>query len=152
MIEDDKYLPNMQAYLTASTDGNNGKEFKLSTFLSSVYDEIVNNHVNITQPSINEPLTVTAANNSRIVNCNTLVHLNQTEISVEVIFSRFNTVVKNIYKYHKIPIVKSTYSYYLLVLISFYDHVVRIFFLVLLAEASSILFVTTYIFFRKNNK
>jgi len=123
MEEEHNYLPTMQAYLTTSTASNGGKEFKLSTFLSSLpYAEIVIDYTNTSQPSINEPsANVTAANNSRIVNCATLVHLNQTEISVEVIFSWFNTDVKNIYKYHKIPIVNSTYSYYLLVLISFYE-------------------------------
>jgi len=96
MEEEHNYLPTMQAYLTTSTASNGGKEFKLSTFLSSVlYAEIVTDNTNTSQPSINEPLAnVTAANNSRIVNCTTFVHLNQTEISVEVIFYRLNTIVK----------------------------------------------------------
>lgn len=104
MEKEHNYLPTMQAYLTTSTDSNGGKEFKLSTFLSSVlYAEIVTDNTNTSQPSINEPLAnVTAANNSRIVNCTALVHLNQTDISVEVIFYKCNTIIKiyiNIIKY-----------------------------------------------------
>lgn len=104
MEEEHNYLPTMQAYLTTSTASNGGKEFKLSTFLSSViYAEIVTDNTNTSQPSINEPLAnVTTANNSRIVNCTTLVPLNQTDISVEVIFCKFNTIIKiytNIIKY-----------------------------------------------------
>ncbi|XP_015365173.1 PREDICTED: uncharacterized protein LOC107162678 [Diuraphis noxia] len=97
MEEEHNYLPTMQAYLTTSTASNGGKEFKLSTFLSSVlYAEIVTDNTNTSQPSINEPLAnVTAANNSRIVNCTTLTHLNQTEISVEVVnSSRLGYVLK----------------------------------------------------------
>lgn len=104
MEEEHNYLPTMQAYLTTSTASNGGKEFKLSTFLSSViYAEIVTDNTNTSQPSINEPLAnVTTANNSKIVNCTTLVPLNQTDISVEVIFCKFNTIIKmytNIIKY-----------------------------------------------------
>lgn len=80
----------MQAYLTTSTASNSGKEFKFSTFLSSVlYAELVTDN-NSSLPSINEPLAnVTTANNSRIVNCTNVVPLNQTDISVEVIYSLF---------------------------------------------------------------
>lgn len=96
MEEEHNYLPTMQAYLTTSTASNGGKEFKLSTFLSSViYAEIVTDNTNTSQPSINEPLAnVTTANNSKIVNCTTLVPLNQTDISVEVIVCKFNTIIK----------------------------------------------------------
>lgn len=81
----------MQAYLTTSTASNGGKEFKFSTFLSSV---LYADNTNTSQPSINEPLAnVTAANNSRIVNCTNTVPLNQTDISVEVMFYDFNTLL-----------------------------------------------------------
>lgn len=98
MEEEHNYLPTMQAYLTTSTASNGGKEFKLSTFLSSViYVEIVTDNTNTSQPSINEPLAnVTTANNSKIVNCSTLVPLNQTDISVEVVnSSRLGYVLKS---------------------------------------------------------
>lgn len=76
----------MQAYLTTSTASNGGKEFKFSTFLSSVlYAELGPDNTNTSLPSINEPLAnVTAANSSRIVNCTNIIPLNQTDISVEV--------------------------------------------------------------------
>lgn len=91
----------MQAYLTTSTASNGGKEFKFSTFLSSVlYAELVTDNANTSQPSINEPLAnVTAVNNSRIVNCTNFVPLNQTDISVEVIFYNLNTLKLTLYHY-----------------------------------------------------
>lgn len=87
MEEEHNYLPTMQAYLTTSTASNGGKDFKFTTFLSSVlYAELVTDNTNTSLPSINEPLAnVTTANNSRIVNCTAFAPLNQTEISVEVI-------------------------------------------------------------------
>jgi len=96
--EEHNYLPTMQAYLTTSTASNGGKEFKFSTFLSSVlYAELVTDNTNTTQPSISEPLAnVTAANSSRIVNCTNVVPLNQTEISVEIVNStRLGYVLKS---------------------------------------------------------
>lgn len=52
-----------------------------------LYAELVTDNTNTSQPSINEPLTnITSANNSRIVNCTNFIPLNQTEISVEVIY------------------------------------------------------------------
>lgn len=78
----------MQAYLTTSTATSGGKDFKFSSFLTSVvYAELVSDNTNTSLPSINEPLAnVTVANNSRIVNCTDFALLNQTEISVEVIY------------------------------------------------------------------
>lgn len=82
----------MQAYLTTSTASNGGKEFKFSTFLSAVlYAELGTDNSNASQSSINEPLAnVTNANSSKIVNCTDIVPLNQTEISVEVMFTNTN--------------------------------------------------------------
>lgn len=78
----------MQAYLTTSTISHTSKEFKFSSFLSSVlYAELVVDNGNTSLPSITETLAnVTAANNSRIVNCTNFVPLNQTDISVEVTY------------------------------------------------------------------
>ncbi|XP_025409661.1 thioredoxin domain-containing protein 15-like isoform X2 [Sipha flava] len=92
------YLPTMQAYLTTSTASNGGKDFKFSSFLSSVlYAELITDNTNTSLPSINEPLAnVTVANNSRIVNCTGFVPLNQTEVSVEVVNStRLGYVLKS---------------------------------------------------------
>lgn len=90
MEKEHNYLPTSQAYLTTSTTSNSGKEFKFTTFLSSVlYAELVTetDNTNTSQPSINEPLTnLTATNSSKIVNCTNFVPLNQTEVSVEVIY------------------------------------------------------------------
>lgn len=93
MENEHNYLPTMQAYLTTGIAGNADKEFKFSIFLSSVlYDELVTDNTNTSQPSVNEHLAnVTAANNSRIVNCTNFLPLNQTDVSVEVTFSNFNT-------------------------------------------------------------
>lgn len=84
----------MQAYLTTSTASNGGKDFKLSTFLSSVlYAELVTDNTNTSQSSINEPLAnVTSANSSRIVNCTNFIPTNQTDISVEA--SYFDVIKK----------------------------------------------------------
>lgn len=83
------YLPTMQAYLTTSTSSHTSKEFKFSSFLSSVlYTELVLDNGNTSiLPFIPESLAnVTTANNSRIVNCTNFVLMNQTDISVEVIY------------------------------------------------------------------
>lgn len=76
----------MQAYLTTSTASSGGKEFKFSSFLSSVlYSGLATDSTNTSQPSTNGILAnVTTTNSSRIVNCTNVVPLNQTEISVEV--------------------------------------------------------------------
>ncbi|VVC31834.1 Hypothetical protein CINCED_3A000436 [Cinara cedri] len=96
-LEDEyNYLPTMQAYLTTSTSSHTSKEFKFSLFLSSVlYAELVLDSGNTSAPFIAELANVTAANNSRIVNCTNFVPLNQTEISVEIVNStRLSYVLK----------------------------------------------------------